>query len=123
VAYTDPEVAWVGLTETEAKKNNVPYKTGKFPWAASGRSLALGRDEGFSKLLFDPVSHRVLGGGMVGPNAGELVAEVALAIEMGADASDIGLTIHPHPTLSETVGLSAEAFEGTLTDLYIPKRP
>jgi len=123
VAYTDPEVAWVGLTETDAKKNGMAYKVGKFPWAASGRSLALGRDEGFSKLLFDPVSHRVLGGGMVGPNAGELVAEVALAIEMGADASDIGLTIHPHPTLSETVGLSAEAFEGTLTDLYIPKRP
>jgi len=122
VAYTDPEVAWVGLTETDAKKNNVPYKIGKFPWAASGRSLALGRDEGFSKLLFDPVSHRVLGGGMVGPNAGELVAEVALAIEMGADAADIGLTIHPHPTLSETVGLSAEAFEGTLTDLYIPRK-
>jgi len=122
VAYTDPEVAWVGLTETEAKKNGVACKKGQFPWMASGRSLALGRDEGFTKLLFDPVSHRVLGGGMVGPNAGELVAEVALAIEMGADAADIGLTIHPHPTLSETVGLSAEAFEGTLTDLYIPKR-
>ena len=122
VAYTDPEVAWVGLTETDAKKNGTPYKKGQFPWAASGRSLALGRDEGFSKLLFDPTTHRVLGGGMVGPNAGELVAEVALAIEMGADAADIGLTIHPHPTLSETVGLSAEAFEGTLTDLYIPKR-
>jgi dihydrolipoamide dehydrogenase len=123
VAYTDPEVAWVGLTETDAKKNGVDYKKGAFPWMASGRSLALGRDEGFTKLLFDPVSHRVLGGGMVGPNAGELVAEVALAIEMGADATDIGLTIHPHPTLSETVGLSAEAFEGTLTDLYIPKKP
>jgi dihydrolipoamide dehydrogenase len=123
VAYTDPEVAWVGLTETDARKNGATYKVGKFPWAASGRSLALGRDEGFTKLLFDPVSHRVLGGGMVGPNAGELVAEVALAIEMGADAADIGLTIHPHPTLSETVGLSAEAFEGTLTDLYIPKKP
>jgi dihydrolipoamide dehydrogenase len=122
VAYTDPEVAWVGLTETEAKKNGTAYKVGKFPWAASGRSLALGRDEGFSKLLFDPVTHRVLGGGMVGPNAGELVAEVALAIEMGADAGDIGLTIHPHPTLSETVALSAEVFEGTITDLYIPKR-
>jgi dihydrolipoamide dehydrogenase len=122
VAYTDPEVAWVGLTETDAKKNGTPYKKGQFPWAASGRSLALGRDEGFTKLLFDPATHRVLGGGMVGPNAGELVAEVALAIEMGADAADIGLTIHPHPTLSETVGLSAEAFEGTLTDLYIPKR-
>jgi dihydrolipoamide dehydrogenase len=122
VAYTDPEVAWVGLTETDAKKNGTPYKKGQFPWAASGRSLALGRDEGFTKLLFDPVTHRVLGGGMVGPNAGELVAEVALAIEMGADAADIGLTIHPHPTLSETVGLSAEAFAGTLTDLYIPKK-
>jgi len=123
VAYTDPEVAWVGLTETDAKKNGTQYKKGQFPWAASGRSLALGRDEGFSKLLFDPVTHRVLGGGMVGPNAGELVAEVALAIEMGADAHDIGLTIHPHPTLSETVGLSAEVFEGTITDLYIPKKP
>jgi dihydrolipoamide dehydrogenase len=122
VAYTDPEVAWVGLTETDARKNGVQYKKGQFPWAASGRSLALGRDEGFSKLLFDPVTHRVLGGGMVGPNAGELVAEVALAIEMGADSHDIGLTIHPHPTLSETVGLSAEVFEGTITDLYIPKR-
>jgi dihydrolipoamide dehydrogenase len=122
VAYTDPEVAWVGLTETEARKNNVAYKVGKFPWAASGRSLALGRDEGFSKLLFDPANHRVLGGGMVGPNAGELVAEVALAIEMGADSHDIGLTIHPHPTLSETVALSAEVFEGTITDLYIPKK-
>jgi len=122
VAYTDPEVAWVGLTETDARKNGVAYKKGQFPWAASGRSLALGRDEGFTKLLFDPVTHRVLGGGMVGPNAGELVAEVALAIEMGADAADIGLTIHPHPTLSETVALSAEAFEGTLTDLYIPKK-
>ncbi len=122
VAYTDPEVAWVGLTETDAKKNGTQYKKGQFPWAASGRSLALGRDEGFSKLLFDPVNHRVLGGGMVGPNAGELVAEVALAIEMGADAADIGLTIHPHPTLSETVALSAEAFEGTITDLYMPKK-
>ena len=122
VAYTDPEVAWVGLTEGDAKKNGVQYRKGQFPWAASGRSLALGRDEGFSKLLFDPVTHRVLGGGMVGPNAGELVAEVALAIEMGADAHDIGLTIHPHPTLSETVALSAEVFEGTITDLYIPKK-
>jgi dihydrolipoyl dehydrogenase len=122
VAYTDPEVAWVGLTETDARKNGTPYKKGSFPWMASGRSLALGREEGMTKLLFDPVTHRVLGGGMVGPNAGELVAEVALAIEMGADAADIGLTIHPHPTLSETVALSAEAFEGTLTDLYIPKK-
>ena len=124
VAYTDPEVAWVGLTETDAKKNGTQYKKGQFPWAASGRSLALGRDEGFTKLLFDPVTHRVLGGGMVGPNAGELVAEVALAIEMGADAADIGLTIHPHPTLSETVGLSAEAFEGTHhRPLHARRRP
>ena len=122
VAYTDPEVAWVGLTETDARKNGTPYKKGSFPWMASGRSLALGREEGMTKLLFDPVTHRVLGGGMVGPNAGELVAEVALAIEMGADAADIGLTIHAHPTLSETVGLSAEAFEGTITDLYMPKK-
>jgi len=122
VAYTDPEVAWAGLTETEAQAKNVPYKKGAFPWVASGRSLSLGRDEGFTKVLFDPETHRVLGAGIVGPNAGELIAELVLAMEMGADATDIGLTIHPHPTLSETVGLAAEAFEGTLTDLYIPKR-
>jgi len=122
VAYTDPEVAWAGLTETEAQARSIPYRKGAFPWVASGRSLSLGRDEGFTKLLFDPESHRVLGAGVVGPNAGELIAELVLAIEMGADATDIGLTIHPHPTLSETVGLAAEAFEGTLTDLYIPKR-
>ncbi len=123
VAYTDPEVAWVGLTETEAKKQGIDYKRAAFPWAASGRSLAMARDEGFTKLLFDPKTKRVLGGGIVGSNAGELIAEIALAIEMGADAADVGLTIHPHPTLSETVAMSAEAFEGTLTDLYIPKRP
>jgi dihydrolipoamide dehydrogenase len=122
VAYTDPEVAWVGLTETEAKSKGIAYQKGSFPWAASGRSLAQGRDEGFTKLLFDPLTHRVLGGGLVGTNAGELIGEVALAIEMGADAADIGLTIHPHPTLSESVAMSAEAFEGTLTDLYVPKR-
>lgn len=122
VAYTDPEVAWVGLTETDANARGVAYRKGMFPWMASGRSLAQGRDEGFTKLLFDPETRRVLGGGLVGSNAGELVAEIALAIEMGADAADIGLTIHPHPTLSETVGLSAEAFEGTLTDLYIPRK-
>jgi dihydrolipoamide dehydrogenase len=122
VAYTDPEVAWVGLTETEAKKQGIEYKRAAFPWAASGRSLAMARDEGFTKLLFDPKTKRVLGGGIVGSNAGELIAEIALAIEMDADAADIGLTIHPHPTLSETVAMSAEAFEGTLTDLYIPKR-
>jgi dihydrolipoamide dehydrogenase len=122
VAYTDPEVAWVGLTETDARARGVPYEKAVFPWAASGRSLALGRDEGFTKLLFDPESRRVIGGGIVGTNAGDLVAEVALAIEMGADAADIGLTIHPHPTLSETVAMAAEAFEGTLTDLYMPRK-
>ena len=122
VAYTDPEVAWVGLTETEAKAQGIAFEKGMFPWAASGRSLAQGRDEGFTKLLFDPLTHRVLGGGLVGPNAGELVGEIALAIEMGADAADIGLTIHPHPTLSESIAMSAEAFEGTLTDLYVPRR-
>jgi dihydrolipoamide dehydrogenase len=122
VAYTDPEVAWVGLTETEAKTRGVPFEKASFPWSASGRSLALGRDEGFTKLLFDPQSHRVLGGGIVGTNAGDLIAEVAFAIEMGADAADLALTIHPHPTLSETVAFAAEAFEGTLTDLYLPRR-
>jgi dihydrolipoamide dehydrogenase len=122
VAYTDPEIAWAGLTETEAQAKNIPYKKGAFPWVASGRSLSLGRDEGFTKILFDPESHRVLGAGIVGPNAGELIAELVLGIEMGVDATDIGLSVHPHPTLSETVGLAAEAFEGTLTDLYIPKR-
>jgi len=122
VAYTDPEVAWVGLTETDAKARDVPFEKTSFPWAASGRSLALGRDEGFTKLLFDPQTHRVLGGGIVGTNAGDLIAEVALAIEMGADAADLALTIHPHPTLSETVAFAAEAFEGTLTDLYLPRR-
>jgi dihydrolipoyl dehydrogenase len=122
VAYTDPEIAWAGLTETDAKANGIQYGKGTFPWAASGRSLALNRDDGFTKLLFDKETHRVLGAGIVGTNAGDLIAEVALAIEMGADASDIGLTIHPHPTLSETVAFAAEAFDGTLTDLYIPKR-
>ncbi len=122
VAYTDPEIAWVGLTETEAKARNIAYKKGAFPWVANGRSLSLGREEGFTKLLFDPDTHRVLGGGIVGTNAGDLISEVALAIETGCDAADIGLTIHPHPTLSETVAAAADAFEGTLTDLYIPKR-
>jgi dihydrolipoamide dehydrogenase len=122
VAYTDPEVAWVGLTETEARANGTAFKKGAFPWVANGRSLSLGRDEGFTKLLFDPDNHRVLGGGIVGTNAGELISEVALAIETGCDAADIGLTIHPHPTLSETVAGAAEAFEGTLTDLYMPKK-
>ena len=122
VAYTDPEVAWVGLTETEAKAKGIAYEKGAFPWAASGRSLSLGSDEGSTKLLFDPVTHCVLGGGIVGPNAGDLIAEVAVAIEMGADATDISLTVHPHPTLSETVAFAAEAYDGTLTDLYIPKK-
>jgi dihydrolipoamide dehydrogenase len=122
VAYTDPEVAWVGVTENEAKAAGVKYGKGVFPWAASGRSLSLGRDEGVTKVLFDEESDRVIGAGIVGPNAGDLIAEVALAIETGADAADIGLTIHPHPTLSETVAMAAEAFEGTITDLYIPKK-
>lgn len=122
VAYTDPEVAWVGLTEDEAKAKGIAYGKGSFPWSASGRSLALGRDDGMTKMLFDPASGRVLGAGAVGPGAGELIAEAGLAIEMGCDAADIGLTIHAHPTLSETMGFAAEAFEGTITDLYLPKK-
>ena len=122
VAYTDPEIAWVGLTETEARERGIPFTKGTFPWVANGRSLSLGREDGFTKLLFDPDTHRVLGGGIVGTNAGELISEVALAIESGLDAADIGLTIHPHPTLTETVAGAAEAVEGTLTDLYLPKK-
>ena len=122
VAYTDPEIAWVGLTENEARERGIPFGKGAFPWVANGRSLSLGREEGFTKLLFDPDSHRLLGGGIVGTNAGELISEVALAIETGCDAADIGLTVHPHPTLSETVAGAAEAFEGTLTDLYLPRK-
>jgi len=122
VAYTDPEIAWVGLTETEAKENGTKYETGVFPWAASGRAIGNDRTEGKTKLLFEPKTHRLLGGGIVGPSAGDLISEIALAIEMGADASDIGLTIHPHPTLSETVAMAAEVYEGTITDLYIPKK-
>jgi len=122
VAYTDPEIAWVGLTETEAKAQSISFETGVFPWAASGRAIGNDRTEGKTKLLFDPQTHRVLGGGIVGPNAGDLITEVALAIEMGADATDIGLTIHPHPTLSETVAMAAEVYEGTITDLYLPKK-
>ena len=122
VAYTDPEVAWVGLTETEAKRQNHQYKKGTFPWAASGRALALSRSEGFTKLLFDPDTHRILGGGIVGPNAGDLIAEVGLAIEMDCVAQDLSLTVHPHPTLSETIAFAAEAFEGTITDLYLPRK-
>jgi dihydrolipoamide dehydrogenase len=122
VAYTDPEIAWVGLTETEAKQKGIAYGVGKFPHAASGRAIGIGRTEGFTKLIFDEASHRVLGAGIVAPNAGDLIAEVALAIEMGCEAADIGLTIHPHPTLSESVGMAAEVYEGTITDLYIPKK-
>jgi len=122
VAYTDPEIAWAGLTETEAKEQGIDYELGKFPWAASGRAMGIGRTEGSTKLLFDPKTHRVIGAGIVGPHAGDLIAECVLAIEMGCEAGDIGLSIHPHPTLSETVAMSAEVFEGTITDLYIPKR-
>jgi dihydrolipoamide dehydrogenase len=122
VAYTDPEVAWVGLTEDEAKSSGVAYEKGMFPWAASARSLTLGRGDGLTKLLFDAGTGRLLGAGIVGVNAGDLIAEAALAIEMGADAADVGLTIHPHPTLSETLGFAAEAAEGTITDLYVPKK-
>jgi len=122
VAYTDPEIAWVGMTETEAKAQDINYGIGKFPWAASGRSLSLNRNEGMTKSQFDNESKRIIGCGIVGPGAGDLIAEAALAIEMNADAEDIGLTIHPHPTLSETIGFSAEAFEGTITDLYMPKK-
>jgi dihydrolipoamide dehydrogenase len=122
VAYTDPEVAWVGVTENEAKAAGVKYGKGTFPWAASGRSLSLGRDEGLTKVIFDEATGRIIGAGIVGPSAGDLIAEAALAIETGADAADIGLTIHPHPTLSETVAMAAEAFEGTITDLYLPKK-
>ena len=122
VAYTDPEIAWVGVTETEAKEKGLKIGVGKFPWAASGRAIGLGRTEGFTKLVFDEATHRVIGGGIVGVHAGELISEVALAIEMGAEVADIGHTIHPHPTLGESVGMAAEVFDGTITDLYIPKK-
>ncbi len=122
VAYTDPEVAWMGLSETEAKAQGIEYEKGAFPWAASGRALGLDRDEGLTKVLFDKETKRILGAGIVGPNAGELIAEAVLALEMGADAEDIGLTIHAHPTLSETFNFAAEMAEGTITDLYIPKK-
>ena len=122
VAYTDPEIAWVGLTEMLAKEKNIVYEKAVFPWLASGRSLGQARDEGFTKLLFDPKTQRILGAGIVGPNAGELIGEIALAIEMGCEAEDIALTIHPHPTLSETIMLASEIFEGTITDLYLPKK-
>jgi dihydrolipoamide dehydrogenase len=122
VAYTDPEVAWVGVTESEAKSSGLDYGKGAFPWAASGRALGLGREEGMTKLIFDNKTKIIIGAGIVGVHAGDLISEAALAIEMDCEAEDIGLTIHPHPTLSETIAFSAEAYEGTITDLYIPKR-
>ena len=122
VAYTDPEIAWVGLTEIEAKAKGIAYEVGKFPWAASGRAIGIGRTEGFTKLLFDPATQRIMGAGIVGTHAGDLIAELGLAIEMGCEAADIGHTIHPHPTLSETVAMAAEVFDGSITDLYIPKK-
>jgi dihydrolipoamide dehydrogenase len=122
VAYTDPEVAWMGLTESEAKTQGIEVEKGVFPWAASGRALGIGRDEGMTKLLFDAKSKRILGAGIVGPNAGELIGETVLALEMGADMEDIGLTIHPHPTLNETICFAAEMAEGTITDLLPPKK-
>jgi dihydrolipoamide dehydrogenase len=117
VAYTDPEIAWVGLTEEEARKAGQKIGVAKFPWAASGRAIANGRDEGFTKLIFDAATHRIVGAGIVGTGAGDLICELALAVEMGADATDIGKTIHPHPTLGESVGMAAELFEGVCTDL------
>ena len=122
VAYTDPEIAWVGATETEAKAKGLKIGVGKFPWAASGRAIGIGRTEGFTKLIFDEATHRIIGGGIVGVHAGDLISEIALAIEMGCEVHDIGHTIHPHPTLSESVGMAAEVYDGTITDLYIPKK-
>jgi dihydrolipoamide dehydrogenase len=122
VAYTDPEVAWMGMSETSAKAQGIEYEKAVFPWSASGRALGVARDEGLTKLLFDKTTHRLLGAGIVGPNAGELISETVLALEMGAEAQDIGLTIHPHPTLSETVYFAAEIADGSITDLYMPKR-
>jgi len=122
VAYTNPEVAWVGVTEREAKEKGLKVGVGKFPWSASGRAIGIARTEGFTKLVFDEETHRIVGGAVVGVNAGELISELALAIEMGAEAADIALTVHPHPTLGESVGMAAEVYEGTITDLYIPKK-
>jgi len=119
VAYTDPEIAWVGVSEPEAKERGSRYRVGVFPWAASGRALSLGRSEGLTKLIFDHDTDRLIGAGIVGPNAGELIAEATLAIEMGSDAADLALTIHPHPTLSETISMASEVAEGTVTDLYL----
>jgi dihydrolipoamide dehydrogenase len=122
VAFTDPEIAWVGVTEREAKEKGLKIGVGKFPWAASGRAIGIDRTEGFTKLIFDEETHRIVGAGIVGPHAGDLISELCLAIEMGAEAADIGLTIHPHPTLGESVGMAAEVYEGTITDLYLPKK-
>lgn len=122
VAYTDPEVAWVGVTEAQAKEQGMAYDKGVFPWAASGRALSMDRAEGMTKIIFNTKTNRVIGAGIVGVNAGELISELALAIEMGCDAEDIALTIHPHPTLSESVAMATEVFEGTITDLYMPKK-
>jgi dihydrolipoamide dehydrogenase len=122
VAYTDPEVAWVGVTEGEAKAKGIKYGIGKFPWAASGRAIGIARTEGFTKLIFDEITHKIIGAGIVGVNAGDLICELGLAIEMGCEAADIGLTVHPHPTLGESIGMAAEVYEGTITDLYIPKK-
>lgn len=122
VAYTDPEIAWAGMTENECKTKGIKYGKGVYPWAASGRSISIGRSEGMTKLIIDEATHRVIGSGIVGTNAGELISEIALAIEMGCDVEDIALTIHPHPTLSETVALAAEVYEGTVTDIYHPKK-
>jgi dihydrolipoamide dehydrogenase len=122
VAYTDPEVAWMGLSETDAQAQGINYEKASFPWAASGRAQGIGRTEGVTKLIFDADTHRILGAGIVGRNAGELIAECVLALEMGADAQDLALTIHAHPTLSETSNFAAEMVEGTITDLYLPKR-
>ena len=122
VAYTDPEISWMGLTETHAKAQGIPYEKASFPWAASGRALSMAREEGLTKVLYDPVTMRILGSGIVGVNAGELLAESVLALEMGADMQDLALTIHPHPTLSETIGFAAEIAEGSITDLYMPKK-
>jgi dihydrolipoamide dehydrogenase len=122
VAYTDPEVAWVGFTEQQAKSDGLDFEVAKFPWAASGRALGIDRTEGFTKLLFDKGTKRIIGAGIVGPHAGDLISECALAIEMDCEAGDIGLTIHPHPTLSESIAMAAEIFDGTITDLYMPKK-
>ncbi len=123
VVYTDPEVAWAGITEKEAKENNTPYKKSEFPWAASGKALILNASQGKTKILFDPETKQVIGAGIVGPSAGDIISEAMLAIEMGADAEDIGLTMHPHPTLGETMAAAAEVFTGSITDIYIPKKP